>query len=189
VSAGAAASSTVTAASTVVAFSASLLLVAGGATKLRRPAASMRALHAAGLPSLRSSARSLGLTEMAIGVAFLTSPGRVTGALLAGAYLAFAAFLASLLIRHVAVASCGCAGERDLPPSWLHVVLDVVAAGAALALAVASPSPAGLWRSAAQQPLSGVPFVLGLALIAWLAAHVVAYVPMLYRSYDGSVVP
>ena len=172
-------------AASVVAFAASVLLVAGGIPKIRRPEPVTRALAAARLPASTGVARALGVGESVIGVLFLTVPGRASAALLAAAYVGFAAFLTYLLVAHVAVASCGCAGERDLPPSWLHVGLDLVATMAAI-VAAFDPPPAIL-RFAADQPLAGIPFLFGVLLIAWLAALVVAYVPALFGSYRGTV--
>jgi hypothetical protein len=184
VGATAATASTFAAASAVIAFSASVVLVAGGVAKTLRPAGTERALSAAHLPSGAGIVRTLGSAEAAIGVAFLVAPGRTTGALVAGAYLAFAAFIMYLLLGRVAVASCGCAGERDLPPSWLHVVLDGIAAAGASAVLVAPEPPRAVWSFAAGQ-LAGVPFLFGLALVAWLAVMVVAYVPTMFGSYRG----
>ena len=174
------------AASAVIAFSASLVLVAGGVAKALRPAPTERALRAAHLPSSAGTGRVLGAAEAAIGVAFLAVPGSTTGALVAGAYLSFAAFLMYLLLGRVAVASCGCAGERDLPPSWLHVALDGIAAAAASAVLLATEPPRAVWSFAAGQ-LAGLPFLFGVALVAWLAVMVVAYVPTLFGSYRGRV--
>jgi hypothetical protein len=186
VGATAATASTVTAVSAVVAFSASLVLTAGGAAKARRPAATRDALIAAHLPSAVAIVRAIGGAEAAIGVAFLAAPSRVTAGLVAAAYLAFAAFLTYLLLGRVAVASCGCAGRRDLRPSWLHVALDALVAAAALAVLAAPHQPRAVWSFDADT-LGGLPFLFGLALLAWLAVMVVAYVPMLFGSYKGRV--
>lgn len=182
----AATASTITAASAVIAFSASLVLMAGGIAKARRPAATGNALSAAHLPSAVGIVRGLGVTEAAIGVAFLSVPSRVTAGLVAAAYLGFAGFLMYLLLGPVAVASCGCAGQRDLPPSWLHAGLATIAAAAALAVLAAPHQPRAVWSFDAGR-LAGLPFLFGLALMAWLAVTVVAYVPTLFGSYRGRV--
>jgi hypothetical protein len=174
-------------AATVVAFASSLLLIAGGASKVRRPGAASRALSATNLPSSPLAARTLGVAEVMVGSLFLLAPGRASAILLGGAYVAFAAFLAYLLMARIAVASCGCAGARDLPPSWLHVGLDVAAAAAAIVAAL--DPPPSIMQVIGSQPLAGVPLVFGLLLIAWLATLVVGYVPLLFGSYERRAVP
>ena len=139
------------------------------------------------LPSGRPAVVALGVGEAAIGLAFLLRPGAITGGLLAAAYLAFAAFLLVLLRRHAEGSTCGCLGEGDAPPSRLHVGLDLAAAGAASAAAVLSAT-----GSAVRSPLveadrlgwAGVPFVVGIGLVAWLAALTVAHVPRLFSSWE-----
>jgi hypothetical protein len=169
-------------AATVVAFAASLLLVDGGASKVRSSAPASRALAAAKLPSSAFAARALGVAEVAIGGLFLAAPGAASATLLAAIYVAFGAFLTYLLVGRVAATTCGCAGERDLPPSWLHVALDLVAATAAIVAAFDPPEP--ILRFAGTLPLAGIPILFGLLLIAWLAMLVVVYVPALFRSYQ-----
>jgi hypothetical protein len=170
----------------VTAWAASILVIASGLAKFLRTAPASRALAAAALPSGPAVVRALAVVEAAIGGAFVLRPSAATGVLLAGLYLAFAAFLAALL-RHPAQAStCGCLGERHAPPSRLHVVLDVVAAGAAAgvaALSVAGHAPPGLIAQAGRLGWSGVPFVVGVTLAAWLAALAVAHLPSLLGSW------
>ena len=167
-------------------FAAALMLAGAGASKLRRPTLTARALYVAGLPSASWLVRTLGLAELAVGVAVLISPTRLATTAAAVLYAAFAIFLVSLLLRRTAGASCGCAGARDAPPSWLHVLLNLAAAGVAFAVATLDVTPPGILAFAGKQPFAGIPFVFGVLLIAWLAGLVVTYVPTLFASYRGT---
>ncbi len=167
-----------------VVFAACIVLCASGVSKLRRPRAAARALRASGLPGGDVTVRAIGAVEVAAGTLVLIW-GRVPAVLAVGAlFMGFAAFLASALLRHVD-ASCGCFAERDLPPAWLHVVLDVTAALAALAFATLQRSPPGLVAFVARSPAQGLALAAGAALIAWLATQVVLLVPAAFVSYKG----
>ena len=167
-----------------VVFAACALLLASGASKLRRPEAANRSLRAAGLLGGPWRVRALGGLELAGATAVLITPRTVASLAVAALYLGFAVFLASVLTRRLD-ASCGCAGERDLSPSWLHVALNVFAALAALGFAVLRPAPPGLVGFIAKSPWSGVALAAGSALIAWLAAQAVLLVPSAVVSYTG----
>ena len=64
-------------------FGAALLLVAGGGAKLRRPAPAARALTAARIPGGTTSARAIGVAEVAAGTAAMLVPTVGTAALVA----------------------------------------------------------------------------------------------------------
>ncbi len=168
-------------------FAACSVLIASGLSKLRRPGPTRRALYAAGLPSAGGLVIALGLVELTVGVAGILAPIPLVATTVAILYAAFGAFLAWLLLRDVPTATCGCAGDRDLPPSWLHVTLNALAALVAVGVATAGDQAASLWTFAQDQPLAGVPFALGALLIAWLAALLVACAPALFDSYQGRV--
>lgn len=122
---------------------ASLLLVGAGVAKAVRPGDTWRALARAGLPVGRgpSVVRVGASAEAAVGVTALLVGGPVPGAMVSLSYVAFAVFISVALGRGWALASCGCFGEPDSPPTVAHVVLDaILAAGAALA-AVDGVSP------------------------------------------------
>ncbi len=164
----------------VLVFVAAGLLVASGLAKLRDPGPASRALAAAGLPGSPVVGRALGLVEVVVGAGCLFVAGpwfRVATAIL---YTAFAAFLI-VLLRGDGSASCGCLGTKDAPPTLLHVVLDLVAAAAAVAGAITgTPSiQAAGWAT----PLRGVPFILGLATAGFLAHATVAHLPRALTAY------
>jgi hypothetical protein len=162
-------------------FAAAALVVASGASKIRRPGPAGRALRAARLPSSSVLVRALGLAEVAVGAWCLTAPSRASAVSLGLLYLAFGGFLLVLMRGSGGDATCGCLGAREVPPSLLHVALDLVASGASVAVAVAPPR--GALAEAARLPLSGVPFVAGILLIAFLAYLVVGYLPGSFWSY------
>ena len=156
------------------------LLVAAGPAKVVRPRPGAEAIGAAGIAGGAALARAVGVAEMAVGAAALLSPGPVTAGLVAGLYLAFAAFLVRLL-RAGGSAGCGCAGSRETPPSWLHVVLDMAAVVVAVWVA-AAPVP---WVGAALAgtPMWGVPMAVGLVGAGWLVRAAVAEVPRAWAAY------
>ncbi len=115
---------------------AGLLLVAGFA-KLRQPEDTGEALRAAGLPGNAVVVRMLGITELLVGAGALLVGG-IWMAAVAVLYLGFTAFTASRL--RTPSATCGClGGDRDVPVTRMHVLVDlVIALGAGLA---AGPAP------------------------------------------------
>jgi hypothetical protein len=156
-------------------FVAALLLAVSGWAKLWRPGSAAGALRAAGLPSSNRVVRLLGAVEGAVGLGCLLASGREISIALAVLYLGFAGFLVTLLRSPDRPRSCGCVGATEVPPTPLHVVLDLGAALMGLA-ATARPVP-GLVAFAADLGLGGVPFVIGVALSAYLLHLVLAYLP------------
>jgi hypothetical protein len=163
-------------------FASAALVVASGASKIKRPGPAARALEAARLPATQLAVRALALAEIAIGGWCLASPGRIPAVSLGCLYLAFGAFLARLMSSAGRDATCGCLGALDVPPSLLHVALDLVAAGTSFAVAAAGP-PRGVLAEAGDLPFRGVPLLAGIILIAYLAYLVAAYLPTSFWSY------
>lgn len=137
-----------------------VVLAVGGAAKLLAPHPTASALAALGLPSRRGVVLVMGAGEVAVGAWAATMGGRHAAAVVAAAYLAFAGFVVAAR-RSGAVASCGCFGQAETPPSLLHLVVNLVAAGVAAAAAVADV--AGLGDQIGSGPLAGVPFVVLVA--------------------------
>jgi hypothetical protein len=158
---------------------AGLLLVAGVA-KLLRPGPAARALSSAGLRGSPRIARVLGVVELIVGGACLVRPSRPFAWAMAVTYLAFAGFLSYLMVARVPEASCGCLGRREVPPSWLHVLLNLVAVVTAT-LAALDPSP-GLPALVAKLPLYGVPFLIGGGALGYAAYLTVALLPEVFRT-------
>jgi len=111
-----------------------VVLVASGIGKAIHPNATHRALTTAGIwrRTPRMAARILAAVEIAVGLAAIARPGPLPAILVALVYLAFAAFIWFLLTRRKGATSCGCMGKSDLPPTWLHLELNLAAAAVAL---------------------------------------------------------
>jgi hypothetical protein len=145
---------------------ATALLAAAGAAKMVRPSNTANALRAAGLPSRRFGVRLGAAAELAVAVAALARPGLITGLLVAASYLAFAAFIALALRRGWVIASCGCFGRPDTPPTRAHLVLNLAAAGCAAWWALVPPSSLG--DAFDHQPWGGFPLALVVAVVGYL---------------------
>ncbi len=159
----------------VTSYVAAGLLAAAGAVKLLRPAPTAGAMYAAGLSGSRGLARGIGLVELGTGIWFLAAPSRASGLTMSALYVVFAGFVMFLVTSRPEAASCGCAGAKDVPPSWVHAVLNLLAAGAGLA--AASRPPASLFQALADLGLTAIPYALGLVVAAGLAAVVVTDLP------------
>jgi hypothetical protein len=165
-----------------------LLLVVAGVAKARRPDDTARALaqlFGVRLASMGPIVRVGAVLEALVGLAGLSYPRSVVAASLVGAsYLAFTGVVAVALRQGGPLATCGCFGKADTPPTLLHLVLTAGIAVSAGWMALA-PVPAGagslraasLWDAVGHQPGHGIPLLLtagGLAFVAWLAMTLLA---------------
>jgi hypothetical protein len=96
-------------------------------------------------------------------------------------YLAFAAFLGYVLVAHPEAGSCGCAGPTPVPPSRLHLGLNVVAAVASFAYAATVAPP--VWTWLVSMGWMSLPVIAGLTVAGWLAVIVVTLTPAAFRSW------
>lgn len=135
--------------------------------KLYRPDDTARALQAAGLPGHRRLVRAGAAGEVMLAAVAIAVPGPVTGALVASAYAAFSVFVAVAVVRKWPLSSCGCFGRPDARPGYQHLLLDVVAAAAAVGWALSAPTHIG--SVFVQSPGRGFPLGLIATLIAGLA--------------------
>ncbi len=158
-------------------YAAALLLAIAGAPKVVRPASAVRALASARLPAAAPLVRALGAAEVVVGIGAVVVGSTTFALLVAASYLAFAGFVALALRRGGVLASCGCFGRDDTPPTALHVVVDLAAGG--VALAVAARPLGGVGAILRDQPLAGVPFVALAALCVWFAYLALAGLPAL----------
>jgi hypothetical protein len=145
-----------------------VLLVGAGASKAVRPDDTARALlpvvptrwrPAVNFRVFRTLIRLLAGGEAVVGALGLLLPRPVTGALVSGSYIAFAGVIAYARAHGGVLASCGCFGTPDTPATSLHIALDVVIGGAALAVALAVSSRGWLVSVLARQPLHGLPLL------------------------------
>jgi hypothetical protein len=107
---------------------AAALLVIAGAQKVADPLPLVRALRSTGLKVPASAVRVVAAGEVAVGIGSVVTGNGIAVAL---SYLAFTAFVVVAKVKGGVLASCGCFGKADTPPTWLH-------AGITLGLAVAS---------------------------------------------------
>ena len=143
---------------------AAVVLALGGAFKALEPADTAHALGALGLPASRTLVRLGGALEAILAVGALVTGNPVLCALVAVSYALFAVVVAAALRSGKPISSCGCFGKVDTPPSALHVVLNVAAAGVAAGAVFVGASEINLPDVLADQPLLGIPFLLLVAV-------------------------
>lgn len=114
------------------------LLALAGVYKLADPDPTSGALRAAGLPSGRPLVLGLGGLELATGLAGIFVGGPIPAAMAGVMYLSFAVFVANALRKRLPIASCGCLGASETPPTSIHVYLNLLAA-AGMAVAIVAP--------------------------------------------------
>jgi hypothetical protein len=148
------------------------LLAVAGAAKAARPGDTARALHelvpAVALVPATVAVRAGAIVECALGVAALALPRPPLAGAVALSYLVFAGFVLLARRRGGPLATCGCFGAPDTPPTILHVVVNLGITVSAVAVA-AHGFGGTLGDVLAQQPWHGVPLVVVSGLGAWLA--------------------
>ena len=122
-------------------------------------------------------------------------PRPLTAGLVALSYLAFSAVVAYAWHRGGPLATCGCFGRADTPPTTVHLLLDLVLAASAAAFALSAPHHGTILSVMAHQPWSGVPllFAAGVgASITFLALSPLAQLEgarRLVRPWPGGEAP
>ena len=154
-----------------------LLLVVAGAAKVRDPLPLVRALRSARLPAPVSGVRLLAAAEALLGTTALLLGGRLTAALVAASYAAFTGFVLLVRRRGGVLASCGCFGRADTPPTTGHAV--VTGALALLAGAVTAAPLGTLPQVLATGPAVGLPLLLAVVTVAVLVHAVLGLLPAL----------
>jgi hypothetical protein len=140
------------------------VLAGAGIAKIREPAGFAAFTASLGLRVGTAGARTAGVAELGCAVAVAAVGGRTWFALLAGVYAALAVVSGLSVAR--AAPSCGCFGAASAPPSLVHVVVNGVSAAIALLAVLVVPAP--LTDVLAAQPLAGVPYLVMVAVGAWL---------------------
>jgi hypothetical protein len=156
-------------------FMIATLLVITGVPKLTNPGGTARALYSLGLPATLTTERAIGAAEIGAGIAALLLGGRLAAAAVAIVYLGFSAFIA-LALRSDKVKNCGCFGDKDVPPSLLHLAVDLAAAAVATTL-VFRPI-GGITEVMGDTPWAGVPLLVLVAAGAALALMILKQVPI-----------
>lgn len=154
---------------------AAALLVVAGLPKIFRPDSAVRALASLKLPAHRGLVRVLGAAEAAIGAGAAGAGGRIAAVLVALSYAAFSVFVALALARGGVLASCGCFGTADTPPTRLHLAVTSVLAG--VALAVAAGPARSIVDVVGDSPLAGLPFLAMTTLSVWFTYLLLAVLP------------
>ncbi len=155
---------------------AAVLLVAAGGAKLADPLPLVRALRSARLPAPAGLVRLVAAAEVLLGLAALLTGSRPAAALVAVSYAAFTAFVLLARARGGVLASCGCFGKTDTPPTTTHVVTTGVLAAVGAAVAVRPLGP--LSDLLASSPGSGLPLLLVTAAVAVTTYLVLALLPL-----------
>jgi hypothetical protein len=159
----------------------SALLVMAGAAKTVRPDDTALAL-AQVLPGrlrLRTLVRIGAACEAVVGLVAFLLPRPLPAALVCASYLGFAAYVSYVRRRHGLLATCGCFGRNDTPATWLHVVINLVLAGAAAGVALRTTGASTLRSVLTTQPWAGLPLLLASAVGLWLTFQALTLLPSL----------
>ena len=154
------------------------LLVLAGMAKAIRPDDTARALvllvagDASRAPSIRLARRTVrlgALLEAALGVSALFAPRPALAACVAASYALFAGVVLYARRSGGVLATCGCFGRPDTPPTNLHVILNLVFVVAAIAVATRPPDASFLLEFMGHQPWLGFPLLFVSGVGVWLA--------------------
>jgi hypothetical protein len=152
---------------------AALLLVVAGVAKAREPLSLVKALRAAGVrvraPLLARWVRVFAAVEAVIGVVAVVRPGALVASCVAVSYAGFTGFVIRALRSGSPLASCGCFGKVDTPPTPSHVVATALLAVAALLVAVGPAASLDL------------PLVVVSATLAYVTYVALAVLPLVSR--------
>jgi hypothetical protein len=151
------------------------LLGAAGALKVVRPDTTAKGLRELGLPASPTAVRAGALLELIIAAGALVGGGRLFAGLVAASYAGFGAFVLAALRRGTPLSTCGCFGTADTPPTAVHLVVNLAAAGVAAAVAVTGADITTLEGSL----LLRVAFIGSTAATVWLAYVALAVLPKL----------
>ncbi|HEU4320466.1 MAG TPA: MauE/DoxX family redox-associated membrane protein [Acidimicrobiia bacterium] len=147
----------------------SLLLIITGIAKIARPRDVERALAQMGMPRVRGTGLVLGFLEVVVGVSALVFQGVLI--IQAVLFTGFAIWVLLALRSNVPLASCGCLGREDTPPTSAHVVLNVVGALVSSGAAFGAPLHIGSGlESVALAVTVAVGVFLGYIVLTDLAA-------------------
>jgi hypothetical protein len=150
------------------------LLCMAGVAKAARPddtARAMATLVPGPPPSvMRWLVRAGAVAEAVLGALALAFPRPATATLVALSYAGFFAVVVYARLRGRPLATCGCFGRPDTPPTALHLVVDLVLAAAAAAVAVGASPHGTLATQLAHQPWAGLPLLFVSAVGLWLTA-------------------
>ena len=105
---------------------AAVLLGAAGAAKAVAPEPASAALARLQLYHRQWAVRLLGLAELVVAVSAFIVGGFVPATALAALYAGFAV-VAAAMVRSGSEEPCGCFGRVEMPATWRHVVVNILA--------------------------------------------------------------
>lgn len=144
-----------------------------GLPKILHPGDLVRALRSSGLGVHPLLVRAFALAEVLAGGAAILLANRPALVAVALLHAGFTAFVVVALARGGVVASCGCFGRADTPPTRSHAAVTGLLALASAGSAVSPPeSP---WWAADPAPVVVTALLAGL--IGFLAWQVMAVLP------------
>jgi hypothetical protein len=153
-------------------FVACVLLAGAGGAKAIRPDDTARALAPLGrgssLRARRVVVRGVAAAEGVLGLVGLAYPDRWVAAAVALSYGLFVVLIAIAWRSGGVLATCGCFGEPDTPPTPVHAAINLVLVGAAIAVSWAGPAES-LPSVLRHEYAHGVPLLAASLLCAWLA--------------------
>ena len=113
---------------------AAVLLGGAGAAKAITPEPAATALARLRLPHSLWAVRLLGVLELVVAVSAFVLGGAWPAITLAVLYGGFA-HVAWTMVRSGSAVPCGCFGRVDMPATWRHVALDILALAAGVVAA------------------------------------------------------
>jgi hypothetical protein len=111
--------------------------------------------------------------EAAVGAVAIVSPSRTTALAVAASYAGFTLFVLQALRTGSPLASCGCFGKTDTPPTRLHAIVTGVLS--VLALIAAGNPTAEL----------GLGLLVVTSVLAYLTYLVLAVLPLVTQTATG----
>ncbi len=141
------------------------LVVLGGVAKLARPSETAKAIAKVGVVAPVATVRALAAAEVVVGIGAAVEPRGLWAWALAASYVGFTALVLAALVLQLPLATCGCFGEPDTPPTLSHVCLTAAASAMAGMVAAGGGSP-GLFG------MGGVTLDSWLAKVAWGLASI-----------------
>lgn len=169
---------------------AAVLLALAAPGKWRRPDDTVRALRAAGWGGGQAISRlavhALAAGEVVLAAAVVLVPSRPVLLLLALAYLGFGGFVLIALRAGSPLASCGCFGRPDTPPTRVHLVVVLAAALAAAGAVVTGSASLG---DVLASSWGGLPLLAVVAVGSWLAWAALSLLPQLLAAARTPTAP
>ena len=115
----------------------SLLLTITGIAKVVRPRDVEKALASLGLPRIRGAGIVIGAAEVVVGLTAIFFPEMLIAQGLL--YTGFAIWVLVALRSGAPLASCGCLGRNDTPPTVSHITLNVIGSLVSFIAALGDP--------------------------------------------------